>query len=95
MGGFCRKTAVNQSFVDQYRMAIGSKPTVEQQLLLIYFEENVANLPAFEVNSPTDFHKSFRNVDICKEGYQDMVVWSLLSGHACNKIWDVLEAFYA
>ncbi len=48
-----------------------------------------------EYDNPTNFHKAFRQTDVCKKGYQDMVIWSLMSGGELNTIWSVLEEFYA
>lgn len=83
-----------QKFVDMYEKSLGENPNLEEQLVLQYFKKNVNYLPV-EYDNPTNFHKAFRQTDVCKKGYQDMVVWSLMSGGELNTIWSVLEEFYA
>lgn len=83
-----------QKFVEMYEASLPLIPNMEEQLVLSYFKKNVDYLPVDESN-PTSFHKAFRQTDVCKKGYQDMVVWSLMSGGELNTIWKVLEEFYA
>lgn len=68
-------------------------PNAEEKLLLEYFQNNIDRLPVGS-GDPTSFHKAFRQTDVCRKGYQDMVIWSLMSGGELNTIWKVLEEFY-
>lgn len=69
-------------------------PTEEQKLLLKYFTESVDNLPV-DKESPLEFCKAFRARKICKEDYQDLIVWSILFAGESNEFWNALEEFYA
>lgn len=82
-----------QLFVNMFEAAITDTPSLENQLLLKYFKENVDLLPV-DADNPTAFHKAFRVQDVCPQGWKDMVIWSLISGGACFEIWGVLEEFY-
>lgn len=89
-----REERTGAKFVEMYEARVGSKPTLEEKLMLAYFKENVDDLPV-DWGDPTSFHKAFRQTDVCRQGYQDMVIWSLMSGGPSVAIWDVLEEFYA
>lgn len=82
-----------QKFVEMYEASLPLIPNLEEKLVLQYFQDNVDNLPV-EYDSPAEFHRAFRQIDVCKKGYQDMVIWSLMSGGELNTIWKVLEEFY-
>ena len=89
-----REERTGAKFVEMYEASLGDNPNLEEQLVLSYFKKNVDDLPV-DYRDPTSFHKAFRQVDICRKGYQDMVIWSLMSGGELNTIWKVLEEFYA
>lgn len=89
-----REERTGAKFVEMYEASLGDNPNLEEQLVLSYFKKNVDDLPV-GWSDPTSFHKAFRQVDICRKGYQDMVIWSLMSGGELNTIWKVLEEFYA
>lgn len=89
-----REERTGAKFVEMYEASLGDNPNLEEQLVLSYFKKNVDDLPV-DFADPTSFHKAFRQVDICRKGYQDMVIWSLMSGGELNTIWKVLEEFYA
>lgn len=88
-----KKERTGEKFVEMYEARIGEYPSLEEQLMLQYFKQNAKNLPVDD-GGPTAFHKAFRQYDVCKKGYQDMVIWSLMSGSESSAIWDVLEEFY-
>lgn len=86
-----------EKFVRMYEKSLEmgvELPNLEEKLVLQYFQDNADNLPV-EYDSPAEFHRAFRQIDVCKKGYQDMVIWSLMSGGKLNTIWKVLEEFYA
>nr|DAT86108.1 MAG TPA: hypothetical protein [Caudoviricetes sp.] len=89
-----REERTGAKFVEMYEASLGDNPNLEEQLVLSYFKKNVDDLPV-DYRDPPSFHKAFRQVDICRKGYQDMVIWSLMSGGELNTIWKVLEEFYA
>ncbi|QOI68611.1 hypothetical protein phage621_00034 [Klebsiella phage vB_KpnM_Seu621] len=89
-----REERTGAKFVEMYEASLGDNPNLEEQLVLSYFKKNADDLPVDQPD-PTSFHKAFRQVDICRKGYQDMVIWSLMSGGELNTIWKVLEEFYA
>jgi len=89
-----REERTGAKFVEMYEASLGDNPNLEEQLVLSYFKKNVDDLPV-DWSDPISFHKAFRQVDICRKGYQDMVIWSLMSGGELNTIWKVLEEFYA
>lgn len=85
-----------QKFVEMYEKSLElgvELPNLEEKLVLKYFQDNVEDLPV-DFSDPASFHKAFRQVDVCRKGYQDMVIWSLMSGGELNTIWKVLEEFY-
>ena len=80
--------------IEMWKAKLGGHRTLEQQLVLTYFEKNVEDLPV-DYGDPTSFHKAFRQIDICRKGYQDMIIWSFLSGGESDELWAALEDFYA
>lgn len=82
----------NYRLVEIYETEIGETPSLEQQLLLKMFKENVEFLPGDWENNPTDFHKAFRQTDVTSSGYKDMLIWNLM--HLDDKIWTTLDKFF-
>lgn len=83
-----------KKFLEMYEASLGENPNLEEQLVLSYFKKNVDDLPV-DWDNPTSFHKAFRQVDVCRKGYQDMVIWSIMSGGELKTIWEVLDEFYS
>lgn len=82
-----------KDLLTKYTEAVGRFPTNEQKLLLTYFAEAGDNLPV-DVGYPDGFCKAFRTRSVCQHGWQDLVVWALITSGACDKIWNVLEDYY-
>lgn len=87
-----KRTATH--LVSKLKDKLSHNPSLEEKLLLKYFEDNVDMLPV-EYGCPEGFHKAFRQVDVCKKGYQDMIIWSILSGGDSERIWEVIEEFFS
>lgn len=89
-----KKERTGEKLIELFEKYLTEVHTTEQKLLLEYFKENVDDLPV-DFDNPTNFHKAFRQIDVCRKGYQDMVIWSILSGGDSEELWKALEEFYA